>query len=157
MSYAAIAQYGPLEFASFGAVPRKLNISIGSPLADTLVINKIEQQHGHIEELLARIEAETSADIRRLMLGYLVRYLDKHFTCKEQLMSAFAYSDLAVHRDAHRDCKRPIERFVVPTGVGEASSLDGLPLVRSWLNGHLSTTDRHLKEWLAKRCGIVKR
>ncbi len=125
---------------------------------DTMKVgNKLmDQEHevlfSCINALQAAVdEGHDAKTIHEVLVG-LVDYTKTHFFVEEELMRAYDYPELQVHRKEHESFKKKVDmlaqRFEENNELIEDKLLDYL---KSWLIEHILKTDARLANYLKER------
>ena len=113
---------------------------------------ELDHQHEHILSLLNALEvAGTSGEgaaTSDVILSHLLRYLKKHFSDEEHLMTLVGYPEVASHRQQHENCKATLAQLVSSVESGEGCAGDCMPFLNDWLHSHMLGLDRQYASWL---------
>jgi hemerythrin-like metal-binding protein len=118
-------------------------------------VKGIDRQH---QELLARVNAlfdaigsrDSGRNVEEL-LGFMEKYVHRHFLCEEKLMRWHAYPGYAQHLGQHQNFVNELARI---EKVYDRNGLTGnvvasmAEFISHWLSDHFLTEDRKLAEFL---------
>ncbi|HDP67950.1 MAG TPA: bacteriohemerythrin [Candidatus Marinimicrobia bacterium] len=121
-------------------------------------ITTIDEEHRRLVKLIqklfgALISVQAAEHIREI-LHELIDYTRYHFNNEEQIMSEYAYPELADHRVQHQDLIRQVldvSDRILTEGESEQLSDDVFEFLKGWLVNHIINEDLKFKSYLEKK------
>ena len=99
----------------------------------------LEEEDEQLIGLLNSLDKSISdGDSASQVYDYLYDFValaDRHFKNEEVIMKDYEYPEIISHKKEHADCKAPFGK-------------DYMQFLRNWLEGHLSSADSRLNEFL---------
>jgi len=117
-------------------------------------ISKFDDDHRQLISLFNELDdavqhGKARTTLRMVLLG-LGNYAQKHFAAEEELMDETAYEAYDAHVAEHREFAAKVHDFTRAYEIGDTGvSLEVVSYLRSWLEHHLSVTDRALGVYLS--------
>lgn len=118
-------------------------------------IEEIDSQHRELVEqfarLLAACEQGRGEDELKSLLGFLDRYVQRHFSDEEILQQRYRYPAYQDHRNEHQTFIARIgslQQQIAARGVEVAHLVETNQLLYAWFVKHISSADRVLGAFL---------
>lgn len=113
-----------------------------------------DEHHKYLFVLLQALEGMSgqsqSASTVKTVLDELQDYCDYHFKVEEGLMQRARYSDLALHRDAHRAFTARIAQFTQNQAASPEAFAPILKFLKKWIVDHIQGMDKAYSATLNK-------
>lgn len=126
--------------------------------SDSVGVKEVDDQHKKLVTLtntmFQAIMDDRGFEVLLSVLRELEEYVMYHFDYEEKLMAenGCPQEDLEIHVKEHRELTRQVSSFIDRfEREGGELDIELFDFLRTWMDGHLSRTDKEFKQYFASR------